>query len=86
MKKLTIHPTLVPFFMPCQVTDGEKLKAFIAPANHNNLLEDMVIDTCNSMMGDYCGSDNLHMQEMRDDAGVIVRWDEGIEVSFLYNN
>jgi hypothetical protein len=34
------------------------------------------------MMGDYCGSDNSHMQEMGDDAGVIVRWVEGIEVSF----
>jgi hypothetical protein len=74
------------FFTPCQVTDGGKLKAFITPVNHNNLLEDMIIDICNTMMGDYCGSDNLHMQEMGDDAGVIVRWDEGIEVSFLYNN
>ncbi len=37
-------------------------------------------------MGDYYGSDNLHMQEMGDDAGVIVGWDESIEVSFFYNN
>ncbi len=60
MKKLTMHWSLVPFFMPCHVSDEEKLKAYIAPVNHNN------------MMGDYCGSDNSHMQEMGDDAGVIV--------------
>ncbi len=62
------------------------MKAFIAPVNHNNLSEDVIIDICNTMMGDYCGSDNLHMQERNDDAGVIVGWDEAIEVSFLYNN
>ncbi len=37
MEKFTVHPTMLPFFTPCQVTDGEKLKAFIAPVNHNNL-------------------------------------------------
>jgi hypothetical protein len=83
MKKLTMHPSLVPFFMPRHVTDVRKLKAYIAPVNHNNILEDMVVDICNTMMRDYCGSDNSHMQEMGDDAGVIVGWDEGIEVSFL---
>jgi hypothetical protein len=49
--------------MPCHVTDEGKLKAYIAPVNHNNVLEDMVVDTCNTMMGDYCGSENSHMQE-----------------------
>jgi hypothetical protein len=44
MKKLTLHPSLVPFFMPCHVTDEGKLKAYIAPVNHNNILEDMVVD------------------------------------------
>ena len=67
------------FFTPCQVTDGVKLKAFITPVNHNNLLEDMIIDICNTMMGDYCGSDNSHMQQMGDDAGFIVGWDEVTE-------
>ena len=43
----------------------------------------MVIDIGNTMMEDYCGSDNSHMQEMGDDAGVIVGWGEVIEVSFL---
>ncbi len=43
----------------------------------------MVVDIYNTMMGDYCGCDNSHMQEMGDDAGVIVGWDEGIKVSFL---
>ncbi len=62
--------------MPCHVTDEGKLKAYIAPVNHNNISEDMVVDICNIMMGDYCGSDNSHMQEMGDDAGVIVGWDE----------
>ena len=83
MKKLTMHPSLVPFFTPCHVIDMGKLKGYIAPVNHNNILEDMVVDICNTMMGDYCRSDNSHMQEMGDDAGVIVGWDEGIKVSFL---
>jgi hypothetical protein len=52
MKKMTMHPSLVPYFMPCHVTDEGKLKAYIAPVNHNNILEDMVVDTCNTMMGD----------------------------------
>ncbi len=81
MEKLTVHPIMVLFFTPCQVTDGGKLKAFIAPVNHNNLSEHMVIDVGNTMMGDYCGSDNLHMQELGDNASVIVGWDEGAEVS-----
>jgi hypothetical protein len=55
MKKMTMHPSLVPFFTPCHVTDDGKLKAYIAPVNHNNILEDMVVDICNTMMGDYCG-------------------------------
>jgi hypothetical protein len=83
MKKLTMHPSLVHFFTPYHVTDEGKLKAYIAPVNHNNILEDMVVDICNTMMGGYCGSDNSHMQEMGDDAGVIVGWDESIKVSFL---
>ncbi len=73
MKKLTMHPTLLPFCLTCHVTDEGKLKAYIAPVNHNNILEDMIVDICNTMMGDYCGSDNSHMQEMGDNAGVIVR-------------
>jgi hypothetical protein len=73
----------VAFFTPCQVTTGGKLKAFIAPVNHNNLSEHMVIDIANTMMGDYCGSDNSHMQELGDDAGVIVGWDEGAEVIYF---
>ncbi len=83
MKKLTMHLSLVPFFTPCHVTDEGKLKAYIAPVNHNNISENMVVDVCNIIMGDYCGSDNSHMQEMGDDAGVIVGWDEGIKVSFF---
>jgi hypothetical protein len=83
MEKFTLHPTMLPFFTPCQVTTGGNLKAFIAPANHNNLSEHMVIDIVNTMMEDYCGSDNLHMQELSDDAGVIVGWDEGAEVSYF---
>jgi hypothetical protein len=83
MEKFTVHPTMLPFFTPCQVTDGGKLKAFIAPVNHNNLSEHMVIDIANTMMGDYCGSSNSHMQDFGDDAGVIVGWDEGAEVSYF---
>ncbi len=83
--KINITSNNVAFFTPCQVTSGGKLKAFIAPVNHNNLSEHMVIDIANTMMGDYYGSDNLHMQELGDDAGVIVGWDEGAEVSFLNN-
>jgi hypothetical protein len=78
---------LIPFFTPCQVTEKGKLRAFIAPVNHNSVLEYMVVymvvDTCNTMMGEYCGSNNSHMQEMGDDAGVIVGWDEGTEVSYF---
>ncbi len=48
------------------------MRAFIAPVNHNNVLEHLVIDICNTMIGEYCGSNNLYMQEMGDDAGVIV--------------
>ncbi len=69
---MTMHPSFVPFFTPCHVTDVGKLKAYIAQVNHNNILEYMVVDICNTMMGDYCGSDNSHMQETGDDAGVIV--------------
>jgi hypothetical protein len=83
MEILTLHPTMLPFFTQCQVTTGGKLKAFIAPVNHNNLSEHMVIDIANTMMGDYCGSDNSHMQELGDDAGVIVGWDEGAKVSYF---
>ncbi len=59
------------------------MKAFIAPVNHNNLSEHMVIDIGYTMMGDYCGSDNSHMQEMGDEAGVIVGWNEGAEVNYF---
>jgi hypothetical protein len=34
------------------------MKTCIAPVNHNNLSEQMVIDISNTMTGDYCGSDN----------------------------
>ncbi len=78
-----VHPTLILFFMPCQVTEKRKLRAFIAPFNHNSVLEDMVVDICNTMMGEYCGSNNSHMQEMGDDAGVIVGWVDGTEVSYF---
>ncbi len=71
------------FYATCHVNDEGKLKAYIAPVNHNNILEDMVVDICSTMMGDYCGSNNSHMQEMGDNAGVIIGWDEDIEVSFL---
>ncbi len=30
--------------MPCHVTDETKLKAYIAPVNHNIILEDMLVD------------------------------------------
>jgi hypothetical protein len=43
----------------------------------------MVVDICKTMMGEYCGSNNLHMQEMGDDAGIIVGWDDGTEVVFF---
>ncbi len=71
------------FFMPCQVTEKGKLRAFVAPANHNSVSEHMVVDICNTMMGEYCGSNNLHMQEMGDDACVIVGWDDCTEVSYF---
>jgi hypothetical protein len=71
------------FFMPCQVTGEGKLRAFIAPVNHNSVLEYMVVDICNTMMGEYCGSNNSHTQEMGDDTGVIVGWDDGTEVSYF---
>jgi hypothetical protein len=67
-----VHPTLIPFFTPCEVTEKRKLRACIALVNHNSVLEHMVVDICNTMMREYCGSNNLHMQEMGDDAGVIV--------------
>jgi hypothetical protein len=70
-----VHPTLIPFFTPYQVTKKGKLSLFIAPVNHNSVSEHMVVDICNTMMGEYCGSNNLHLQEMGDDAGVIVGWD-----------
>ncbi len=35
------------------------------------------------MMGEYWGSNNSHMQEMGDDAGDIVGWDDGTEVSYF---
>ena len=78
-----VHPTSIPFFTPCQVTEKGKLRAFIAPVSHNSVLEHMVVDICNTMMGEYCGSNNLHMQEMGDDAGVIVGWDDVTEVSYF---
>jgi hypothetical protein len=71
------------FFMPCHITEKGKLRAFIALVNHNSVSEHMVVDTCNTMMGEYCGGDNLHMQEMSDDTGVIVGWDDGTEVSYF---
>ncbi len=74
---------MLPLFTPCQVTEERKLKAFIAPVNHNNLSENMVIDIANTMMGDYCGSSNSHMQEFGDDAGVIVGRDDGDDVSYF---
>lgn len=83
MEKLTIHPTMVPFFTPCMVSEDNKLKAFIAPVNHNNLSENMVVDIVNTMMGDYCGSSDSHMQEFGDDAGVMLGWDDGDDVSYL---
>ncbi len=83
MEKFTVHPTMLPFFTPCLVTEEKKLKAFIAPVYHNNLSENMVIDIANTMMGDYCGSSNTHMQEFGDDAGVIVGWDDGDDVSYF---
>jgi hypothetical protein len=83
MEKLTVNPTMIPFFTPCMVSDDNKLKAFIAPVNHNNLSENMVVDIVNTMMGDYCGSSNSHMQEFGDDAGVIVGWDDGDDVSYF---
>ncbi len=83
MEKFTVHPTMLPFFTPCLVTEEKKLKAFIAPVNHNNLSENMVIDIANTMMGDYCGISNSHMQEFGDDAGVIVGWDDGDNVSYF---
>jgi hypothetical protein len=83
MEKFTVHPTMLPFFTPCLVTEEKKLKAFIALVNHNNLSENMVIDIANTMMGDYCGSSNSHMQEFGDDAGVIVGWDDGDDVSYF---
>jgi hypothetical protein len=86
MKKIDNASVIGAFFMPCHITDEGKLKAYIAPVNHNNILEVMVVVICNTMIGDYCGSDNSHMQEMGDDAGVIVGWGEGMDVSFLYNN
>ncbi len=70
------------FFTPCQVTEKGKLRAFIAPVNHNSVLEHTVVDICNTMMGEYCGSNNQPMQEMGDDAGVIVGWDDGTEESY----
>jgi hypothetical protein len=73
---------LIPFFTQCQETEKGKLRAFIAPVYHNSVL-DMVVDVCNTMMGEYCGSNNSHMQEMGDDAGVIVGWDDGTEVSYF---
>jgi hypothetical protein len=79
----TVHPTLIHFFTPCQVTEKGKLRAFIALVNHNSVLEHMVVDICSTMMGEYCGSNNSHMQEMGDDAGVIVGWDDGSEVSYF---
>ncbi len=69
--------------MPCQVTKKGNLRAFIAPVNHDSILEHMVVDICNTMMEEYCVSNNVHMQEMGDDAGVIVDWDDGAEVSYV---
>ncbi len=47
-----VHSTLIPFFMPCQVTEKGKLIAFIALVNHNSVFEHMVVDICNTMMGE----------------------------------
>jgi hypothetical protein len=41
----------------------------------------MVVDIVNTMMGDYCGSSDSHMQEFGDDAGVMLGWDGGDDVS-----
>ncbi len=72
------------FFRPCQVTEKGKLRAFIALVNHNSVSEHMVVDICNTIMGEYCGSNNLHIQEMGDNACVIVGWDDdGTEVSYF---
>jgi hypothetical protein len=43
----------------------------------------MVVDICNTMMGEYYGINNSHIQEMGDDAGVIVGRDDGTEVSYF---
>ena len=78
MKKMTMHPSLVPFFTPCHVTDEGKLKAYIDPVNHNNILEDVVFNICNTMMRDYCGSDNSHMQEI---VIMLVLLPDGMKIS-----
>ena len=83
MEKLTVHPTMFPFFTPCLVSEDYKLKAFIAPVNHNILSENMVVDIVNTMMEDYCGSSDSHMQEFGDDAGVMLGWDGGDDVSYF---
>jgi hypothetical protein len=74
-----VHLTTLPFLTCMDVTENNELRPFVAPVNHNFLIEAKTLSIAHTMMGNFCHGDKKkesQMEDMGTDACVIVGFDK----------
>ncbi len=83
-----VHLTTLPFLMYMNVTENNELRPFVAPVNHNFLIEAKTLSIAHARMGNFCHGDKKkesQMENMGTDACIIVGFDNKVRLlSYLF--
>jgi hypothetical protein len=78
--QLQLHPSIVPFITPFEMITN-KLKAYVAPVNHNVLNGSRVYHIIHTLYGNYChghATQTSQLEDMGNNACIIVGYHDKV--------